>query len=140
MVSRSRRGMSPLIATVLLMAFAVAFGGMIMNWSSTLGSEVDCSGIALSTERFCYTDSAITLKVRNTGDSISSLGLVINNPQSGEIKLDLPDSKLNKGATLSKSVPVLVNDQTTISIEAKIGNDDQKCGEPIIPPKKIPKC
>ena len=34
---RSKRGLSPLIATVLLIAFAVSMGAMIMNWSTSIG-------------------------------------------------------------------------------------------------------
>jgi flagellin-like protein len=33
--SRSSKGLSPLIATVLLIAFAVALGVMVMNWGKS---------------------------------------------------------------------------------------------------------
>ena len=35
----NKRGLSPIIATVLLIAFAVAIGAMIMSWTSEIVKE-----------------------------------------------------------------------------------------------------
>jgi len=39
MLGTSKRGVSPLIATILLIAFAVALGSVIMNWGLNLSNQ-----------------------------------------------------------------------------------------------------
>jgi flagellin-like protein len=64
--SKEKKAMSPLIATMLLIAFAVALGAMIMNWSSTLGEGAktgpDCSAITMSISPYlCYAENLIKI-------------------------------------------------------------------------------
>ncbi len=54
----SKRGVSPLIATVLLIAFAVALGSVIMNW-----------GLNLDLGKSADKCSNVEIKVRNIDDS-----------------------------------------------------------------------
>ena len=47
---KSKKGVSPLIATILLIAFAVALGSVVMNWSLNLGSDKskdDCRNVEI---------------------------------------------------------------------------------------------
>ena len=67
---KSRKGMSPLIATVLLIAFAVALGAMIMNWEPR--STAGCSSILLSTQEFCFDGKTIKINVKNEGTQEAS--------------------------------------------------------------------
>ena len=61
-ILNSKKGVSPLIATILLIAFAVALGSVIMNWGLNLnfGKPADkCSSVAIKirdTDNFevCY--------------------------------------------------------------------------------------
>ena len=71
----NKKGLSPIIATVLLIGFAVALGAMIMNWTKDLaedpceevGIEIYDSGQLLD-PGVCYTSSnSIRLKVWNKG-------------------------------------------------------------------------
>lgn len=49
---RGKRGISPLIATVLLIGFAVALGVMIMTITNPLASSA-CNDIQIKTTNFC---------------------------------------------------------------------------------------
>ena len=53
MAFSSKKGVSPLIATILLIAFAVALGTVIMNWGLSLGSSSDdpCAKVALELKK-----------------------------------------------------------------------------------------
>lgn len=142
-----RKGMSPLIATVLLMAFAVALGGMIMNWSGDLGGKatLDCSTVALTLTQFCHDDQAINIQVRNTGDeSIAGLALKIETPGSAPFSVALQDSTfpLLKGQTLTNRIPFLVTDNSTVSLIASLLNNDQPeaCPTAYNTQKPLPKC
>ncbi len=95
---RSKRGVSPLIATVLLIAFAVALGAVVMNWGRTYvedtaslareksDTEIQCSSdVQLSflkvrgIKRVCYeydTKTYINFTVENTG-KLDIVGLEI---------------------------------------------------------------
>ncbi|MFH1589726.1 MAG: archaellin/type IV pilin N-terminal domain-containing protein [archaeon] len=60
----NKRGISPIIATILLIAFAVAIGAMIMSWTTnavTTDSKcVDLPTEILNSNAFCkVTDSII---------------------------------------------------------------------------------
>ncbi len=45
----NKRGISPIVATVLLIAFAVALGAMIMNWSRSLvEEEASCEDLVIT--------------------------------------------------------------------------------------------
>jgi|FLOH01.1.fsa_nt_gi flagellin-like protein len=53
----NKRGISPIIATILLIAFAVAIGAMIMNWTAGAGEkDASCDDIptnVLNPNSFC---------------------------------------------------------------------------------------
>jgi flagellin-like protein len=53
----NKRGVSPLIATVLLISFAVALGSVVLNW----GRNLDISG----RDDLC---SGVVIKIRNVGN------------------------------------------------------------------------
>ena len=86
---RTKKAVSPLIATVLLISFAVALGSVVLNWGRNLdiSSEDVCSQVRLEIESkarsdICYTregDSAyLTFMLRNTGDArVEGLGIWI---------------------------------------------------------------
>ena len=44
----NKRGMSPIVATVLLIAFAVALGIMVMSISVTLTSDESCESVSIT--------------------------------------------------------------------------------------------
>ncbi len=78
---KNSKGIEPLIATVLLIAFTVAVAGIISIWvkgfTTTTTNQVDqmtnttifCSsgGIAISNVNFCSTRSELSGKLTNTG-------------------------------------------------------------------------
>jgi len=79
--SEIMKGVSPLIATVLLIAFTVAAAGIISSWlqgftrsttntvTSQSQSELTCSyaGISLSSLKYSASDFSLSGKVENTG-------------------------------------------------------------------------
>ena len=79
----NKRGVSPLIATVLLISFAVALGSVVLNWGKNLDISKPgdtCSGAAI--------------KIRNTGegevcysgsDSNAFINFILDNPGSADI-------------------------------------------------------
>jgi hypothetical protein len=137
--------MSPLIATVLLMAFAVALGGMIMNLGGTnpVKSVLDCTAVSLDIIQFCHDDQAINIHTRNTGDkTIDELTLKIVNP-GGQFSITLQGSQVRKGQTLTKQVPFLVTNDTAVSLLASLSNNGQPpelCPTPYITKQPLPKC
>ncbi|MFP4118717.1 MAG: archaellin/type IV pilin N-terminal domain-containing protein [Candidatus Woesearchaeota archaeon] len=115
-VFSNRRGMSPLIATVLLIAFAVALGAMIMNWSAGIDDDAHgedghdsasvCGEVALSADgSACYGDNKIRFDAKNTGSHrIDGIKLSIST-SSTEYEIKVKDSALIEEETATKSVP-----------------------------------
>ena len=96
MNTKNKKGISPLIATVLLIAFAVALGAVVMNWGRsyvedtarqtgvTSDTRIACSqNVAVQlvhvggSPRICYTDDTVEITVQNRG-SLDLEGFVFN--------------------------------------------------------------
>ena len=140
----NKRGMSPLIATVLLMAFAVALGGMIMNWSGDIGSEstIDCSAVTLSINKLCYSNNKIELNARNTGEKeIQELKIIIKN-SAAEYTMNVADSKFNKGAPINKEIPAVIDNNTYIGLipSIKASGEIISCEKTVAEKDPLPKC
>jgi len=59
----NKKAISPLIATVLLIAFSIALGAIIMNWGKTyVESEIESSREEYYAIRECDTDISIKIK------------------------------------------------------------------------------
>ena len=110
----SKKGVSPLIATILLIAFAVALGSVIMNWglNLNLGKENDpCTKVELRIRAFdaaeaCYGGSGangyINFVVDNTGSAdINGLSIWIIG-EKGTRLFDLDNIALKEGLLYDK--------------------------------------
>ncbi len=120
---KNKRGISPLIATVLLIAFAVALGAVVMNWGRSYiestqtsvqeqaDTEITCStnvkiaAVSVgSTTKICYNDTSHQVKfiIENTGrQTIKKLKVQIintnNTVNSTTIVQDIEPGELYSG-------------------------------------------
>lgn len=118
-----RRGMSPLIATVLLMAFAVALGGMIMNLRIDLGTDDACKGITVRIDQFCARDRQIDLILTNLPESQPIAGVKVLVLDSGvESALTVKDSDVAPGKDLRIGIPFAAGADATASIIGIVGS------------------
>ncbi|MCF7872132.1 hypothetical protein K9L97_03795 [Candidatus Woesearchaeota archaeon] len=77
----NKRGVSPLIVTIVLIAFAVALGTMIMSWgSNAVQNRADCSDVEIEFQKFQGKDM-ICFDINN-----SKLNIILKN--SGNAKLE----------------------------------------------------
>src|SRR3989338_9325373 len=86
MAFSSKKGVSPIIATILLIAFAVALGTVIINWGLSLGSSSDdpCAKVALELKKMvdngevCYgnrgAEGYLNFVIENSGSTDISGG------------------------------------------------------------------
>ncbi len=109
----NKKGVSPLIATVLLIAFAVALGAVVMNWSKTQFDDGSnsaigpCSTIDFGIEEIegspnlCYSNQEIFALVHNNGENkilkfkitvLSSTG----DPHNSEVLIPVPSYETKK--------------------------------------------
>ncbi len=138
----SKRGMSPLIATVLLMAFAVALGGMVMNWQGSL-SGLDCSDVHVDVTTFCFDGQYVQIAARNTGEEpVASLLLQIDHPASGQYNITVSKSAMDKGTATSSQVPITVDNDAAVNLFANLDRHGKPtaCPEPIARKLPLPKC
>ena len=119
----ARKAMSPLIATVLLIAFAVALGAMIMNWSTDTAmpentpsqSAAPCDNVrievgeAFGKPLFCYQDDQVKFNVVNVGKTaIAGLQLRTINTDLELGEHDVPSSSIAIGGTFLGQIPVTI--------------------------------
>ena len=118
---KSKRGVSPLIATSLLIAFAVALGSVVMNWSLNLGSDnksqdgcrnVEIKVRNVNSAEICFGTSSrngyINFIIDNTG-SVDIKGLVMWIIGGKSTKLIDLDNAFIKHGTLYKKNDKEVN-------------------------------
>jgi flagellin-like protein len=150
-----RKGMSPLIATVLLIAFAVALGAMIMNWSSGMDppspapSKDPCRDVQLELSEvfgkplFCYRDDQIVFNVVNKGSrEIRSVQIIVIDDKLVETKQDLPSSSLIVGETFSGSFPFSRSGLLHVKLVPKIiqNNEPMFCQDRAVVLDVLPSC
>lgn len=114
MLKRGKRAISPLIATVLLIAFAVAIGTLIMNIGKDVIANVgDCTAVKLDVQTingkplFCHDleNSKINMMIKNTGNvdiKYLKFSTTTTDFQHEEVAID--ESSLKAGKTLTKSI------------------------------------
>jgi FlaG/FlaF family flagellin (archaellin) len=136
--------MSPLIATVLLMAFAVALGGMIMNW--TAGASIgggECNNIKVDVINFCSKEDSIYLNMRNSGDSVPLQGVKVNVLIANfENTLNIKNSQLAKGQPLQIDIPATTASNTRVDIIGVVGSEVNPfvCTKPLARAEPLTPC
>jgi len=100
--NRRSKGISPLIAAVLLIAFTMAIAGIMATWATTFSKErletarigAECID-ALDISSLSFSNGTITAKIRNRGE-INLTGLTANVEYS-----DASKSKLHQNLRLA---------------------------------------
>lgn len=129
LVWKSKKGVSPLIATILLIAFAVALGAVVMQLGAGLGGD-DCSAdLQLSLKGFpCYDSTSVKLNLKNSGSSdIEGASIWIHGSKEG-IKTKNIGETIAKGSSVSLSIDYdfsVYGDVTNIEIIPKFKKDDE---------------
>jgi flagellin-like protein len=131
----NKRALSPLIATVLLIAFAVALGVMIMTWTSQLpDSGSKCGEIVLSDQGICYTGDSISLKIRNTGIvAVAAVSVEINDDIKRSV-IEPKDSQIPVSQVLGREVDYIKTGRASVKIKAVAENNGEltECPAPAI--------
>jgi flagellin-like protein len=80
----SKKGVSPLIATVLLISFAVALGAVVMNWAGQIGVSDACNDVEISVvtlnneQQACYAPALEQVKVGISNGEAPIIGVQMN--------------------------------------------------------------
>ena len=110
---RLKRGVSPLIATILLIAFAVALGSVVMNWGLSLSlgkSEDGCRNVeikirSLDSADVCFggfgQNGYINFIIDNVGIDISGLAIWIVGDKGTRL-FDLDNILIKRGSLYEK--------------------------------------
>ena len=141
----SRKGLSPLIATVLLIAFAVAMGAMIMNWSSSVGDSLggpDCSGMRIIlSPAICLSEGMIKIGLKNDGQVIEQLSVKVSDDVI-DTEYNLKSSRLRKGDVINTEIPYSKSGKTALSITPLIEKDGElvPCDTPTVTLDDVKEC
>ncbi len=164
----NKKGVSPLIATVLLIAFAVALGAVVMNWgkdfvTSKMDSADKLSNIDLSCSNeinlaiktindqstLCYNNGTvknITFMLQNTGTKdIDGIKIVVMDASGDNINITTNTSFVISAGSIKKGV-IPVNDFSISQIEfipmMKIGGERtaQLCAKNSLIETSVPDC
>jgi flagellin-like protein len=147
-----RRGISPLIATVLLIAFAVSIGTMIMNaGKDVLPSAGDCSETKLEVQMFsekpvfCYdiANNKINVMIKNTGSTdVNRLKMRVILPDFSTEDRDLSDSAIKAGDIKTKNIDYVHSGKFRVEIIPVItsGGKEKICSDKYIYVDDIGSC
>ncbi len=113
-IFKPKKGVSPLIATILLIAFAVALGSVVMNWglNLNLGKPDDaCSNVEIKirdigSSEICFggfgKNGYINFIIDNTGSvDISGMAIWVSGDKTTRV-FDLDNISIKKGALYDK--------------------------------------
>jgi flagellin-like protein len=138
-----RRGISPLIATVLLIAFAVSIGTMIMNWGKDAVAVGDCTETKLEVQMFsekpvfCYDtlNGKINVMIKNTGSTdVDRLKMRTIMPDFTNEDVELADSAIKSGDIKTKNIEYVHSGKFRVEIipVITVGGKDRVCSEKYI--------
>jgi hypothetical protein len=144
---QDKTGISPLVATLLLLSFAISIAVVFMNFGrAQVELEAECPvNIGLEEQKICLSGNQISLSVSN-GINTDITGLIIN--VIGTSKADtfeLNDAGIAKGGIFTGNVPYFLETSGVIrqiKISPKITLYDQEhiCIQKAIVKEAIPNC
>jgi flagellin-like protein len=147
-----KRGMSPLIATVLLIAFAVSLAVIIMNLPVTDGGGLPSEGCdavkievqeAFGQEIFCYDNEQIRFIIRNTGEqTIDGLRFRTINEQLSSQEKEVTNSGMRKGESIERAVSYAKTGRIHVELIPRIviDNEVEYCANKAIVIDALPDC
>lgn len=146
LVFNSKRGVSPLIATILLIAFAVALGAVVMQLGTSLAAGECSADLQLSLEsKPCFDGSQAKVKLKNSGDSdLSGVSVWIYGTKDG-IKTKNLDEAVPPNAVFDIAIDYDKNvygDIKSVDIIPKIKKDNAfvQCDSAKIESSNIASC
>ena len=156
----NKKGVSPLIATVLLISFAVALGSVVLNWGRNLdisGPGDNCAGISITIRNIndyqvCYSgsgqDQYINFIIDNNGNKdIRGLGIWITG-QKGTKLLDFNELSIKTEELLDVKDKSVKYDSSTYGAikniqffpKVKVNDDLEICARNSIKADNIGAC
>lgn len=138
-----KKGMSPLIATILLMAFAVALGAVIMNWSVDIeDGGPDCGAVKLRIQQACLANGKVELSLKNVGEvNIAEITLIITDPPV-QSEMTIANSNMGNGKELSVQLPFGFSPNSKVSLvpSLDVRGEAIACAEPLQEWDGLPHC
>jgi len=159
-VFKLKKGVSPLIATVLLIAFAVALGSVVMNWGLNLNlgkSEDKCRNVEIKIRNIdgseiCFggfgTNGYINFIIDNTGSiEISGLAVWVVGDKGTRL-FDIDNLLIKKGSLYDKMDKEVTYDftkfgnikQVQFIPKIKTGQSSEICPKNAVKAEKIGIC
>ena len=146
-----RRGISPLIATVLLIAFAVSIGTMIMNWGKDAVAAGDCTETKLEVQiindkpLFCYDtlNNRVNVMIKNTGSTdVESLKMRIISSNFDTQDVEVTDSAIDSGDIKTKNIDFTKSGTFRVEIipVITVGGKERICSDKDVYVDNIPSC
>jgi flagellin-like protein len=132
------KGVSPLVATILLIAITVAIGGIVSNWIFSFTStsaqtvrqqteiELICSQGGISLSDVCYSNNYISGYITNTGRiPLGSLVLTIlyKNASIQNYYLSFAGGKVVAESSCCGNLTLLVDESYTFNVSANENYD-----------------
>jgi len=135
-----KRGICPLIATVLLIAFAVSIGTMIMNWGKDAVAAGDCSETKIDVQMidnkplFCYDtlNSKVNVMIKNSGSTdIGSLKMRVVTADFNTEDKDIFDSAMKSGSIKTENINYVHSGKFRVEIipVITVGGKQQVCSD-----------
>lgn len=149
----NKKGMSPLLLTIILIAFAVALGAMIMTWSSDkiYAPKESCERVSIRVEQIfgkesiCFNEGTGKLKILVVNEGPGTISSLLYRKINADLTtrdIILPSSTLDPGKSYQAEVPHQQNEKAHIEIIPQIKNEEVEtlCLDRKIVRETIPTC
>jgi len=149
-MARSKKGITPIMATLLLISFAVAVGVVVMNLGrAQVESDAQCAieiGLKFSEisgqQQLCYEGSGSLKFTLENGININVKGLVVNVIGTDKAEtFELNDAEMTKAGTYLGSVNFAGQiRQVKITPKVILYDNEEICTEQALVSENIPSC
>ncbi len=126
----NKKAMSPLVATILLIAFVAALLVLVSNWVIESDDNLLCKNTDVTVTQFCLDDKSIVIEGTNNAESIpiEQLSLLLEN-HGTEYVIRVKQSSLEAGESFRYKIPLPQDAGETVVLMPMYGENPRLCEE-----------
>ena len=124
-INKMKKGVSPVIATVILLTITVLLGAVIFKFSmdtvKSLSPPANCDDVAFEAGLYLDENNKLSFEINNIGsENIAGIRLITSFEEEGSIKTEEVAMAVLSGQSARKELDFLIGSVSEITAEAEI--------------------
>ena len=124
-INKMKKGVSPVIATVILLTITVLLGAIIFKFSmdtvTSLSPPANCDDVAFEAGLYLDENNKLSFEINNIGsENIAGIRLITSFEEEGSIKTEEVAMAVLSGQSARKELDFLIGSVSEITAQAEI--------------------